>query len=106
MNIPNGTIAPVTTKHGLTFREVKQKELEEILKLPDEEQVAVIFRTRLIDWPFNEECNDVNKNLLIERSHLFALIQLREANNLLHEARKEEIENLLDGANGATHPEG
>lgn len=106
MKIPEGTVQPVTTKLGLVIKELSNKQKEAVYDEPnDDEQNFQFFAKRIIDWPFDDECTIENKRLLWERSRTFCMGQLIEANNLIAKKKCEEIENLLSGVNGTTHPE-
>lgn len=105
MRIPEGLINPVTTSKGFTVKELKNEEVEEIKEtVKVEAQAYAFFSARVIAWPFEEECNTENKRKLMERSYSFCIKQINEANNLITKQKEEELENLLSGANGATHP--
>lgn len=106
MNIPEGVVSPVTTKLGFTIKELTEEQKKLLNEQSNnDEQNFQFFAKRIIDWPFDDECSIENKRTLWERSRAFCMGQLIEANNLIAQKKCEEIENLLSGANGTTHPE-
>lgn len=106
VKIPEGNIPPVTTHQGFTVRELSKQEVEEIQNLPAHNQAFAVFDKRVIGWLFDDPCNTDNKRKLFNRSYNFCLDRLKEANKLVEDARQKELENLLNGVNGTTHPEG
>lgn len=106
MRIPEGLIPPITTGVGIVIKELSDEQKKSVnIESDNDEQNFQFFAKRIIDWPFDDECSIENKRRLWERSRAFCMAQVIEANNLIAKKKCEEIENLLNGANGTTHPE-
>ena len=64
------------------------------------------FCKRVVEWPLNVELNRENASSFYERYSDYARSILKEASKQIAAIKKEELENLLSGADGTMHQEG